>query len=84
MSLLDPPGFSAPSSSSLSPWTHSAPLLMGTELPAHATPQGERQFGRTANSPPLTGYEPKFDVEVNSEYTPIIFPEPDRPISARE
>ena len=44
---------------------------MGTEHPAQATPQGKREFGLVANSTPLTGYEPNFDVEVNSEHTPI-------------
>ena len=36
-----------------------------------ATPQGGLFFGRVAEQSPLTGYEPKTLIEVNSEHTPI-------------
>ena len=67
MSFLNILGLPTSCFSPQSPWTHTALLSMGNEHLAQATPQGELQSGRLADSTPLTRYEPKFN-------TPIIFP----------
>ena len=87
MSLLNPPGLSAHRSASQSPWTLSTlttPWLTRAPSTGQATPQGKRMSGALANPIPLTGYEPNFDVKINHECTPIIFPDSRDPFQTEQ
>ena len=91
MSLLKPIGFTGPAHFPRSLWAPSTPLstlttswLTASSSTAKATSQGERMSGSLASSTPLTSYEPKFDVEINHEYTSIIFPSSADPFEAEQ
>ena len=56
------------------PSTPTSLPLTGIRRPPCATPHRGIQFGRLAESTPLTFYEPKTCIDVSSEHTPINYP----------
>ena len=74
MALLNVPGVSSFCSTPPMTWTPTPDPLTGTRHPSNAPPHRGGQSGPMADTTPLTGYEPKFCVDVNREHTLIDFP----------
>ena len=67
-----------PTSPSTSQPTQTLPRSVPTSsYQESATPTGRSWSGSMANMHLLTGYEPKYDVDNDTEITPIIFPDTD-------
>ena len=69
--LLDVPDPFPSFCSTPPPSTPNSLPMTGIRRPSCATPPGGLLFGHLAESTPLTGYEPKTCIDVNSEHTPI-------------